>query len=144
MLDVLALGRATGRKFGRGRARSDPVPLVYRLLRPLISLAFIGGSLWLAFTVELGGRTFAEHIDRIGQTPEAKDLVEGTRSTINPVLQEATDRMLGEHIEAPTRAEPKPATHAAVARPKARPRVSTPERGKLPGRDPDAAVERPR
>jgi hypothetical protein len=111
---------------------------VYSLLRPLISLAFIGGSLWIAFTVELGGRTFAEHVDRIGQTPEANDLVEGTRSTINPVLQEATDRMLGEHIEAPTRVEPRPTpTHTAAARPRPRPRAeaSTPERGKLPGRD---------
>jgi len=117
--------------------------VVARLLRPLISLAFIGGSLWFAFSVKLGGRTFAEHIDRIGQTPEAHDLVEGTRATINPVLQEATDRMLGEHIEAPTRAEPKPATrvqsgaetHTSAARPEPRPRVSTPERGKLPGRE---------
>jgi hypothetical protein len=108
----------------------DPV---VRLLRPLISLAFIAGSLWFAFTVKLGGRTFAEHIDRIGQTPEAHDLIEGTRSTVNPVLQEATDRVLGEHIEAPTRAEPQPVTHAATARPEARPRVSTPERVKLPG-----------
>ena len=71
-----------------------------------------------------------------GSTPEARDLVEGTRATINPVLQEATDRMLGEHIEAPTRAEPKPTpTHTATAPPKPRPRVSSPEHGKLPGRD---------
>lgn len=113
---------------------------MYRLLRPLISLAFIGGSLWIAFTVKLGGRTFAEHVDRIGQTPEARDLVEGTRGKINPVLQEATDRMLGEHIEAPTRVEPKPTpkptpTHTATAPPKRRPRVSSPEHGKLPGRE---------
>jgi hypothetical protein len=114
---------------------------VYRLVRPLVSLAFLGLTLWFAFSVKLGGRTFAEHVDRIGQTPEAKDLVEGTRATINPVLQEATDRMLGEHIEAPTRAEPEAprvpagsATHAAAARPEPRPRVSSPERVKLPGR----------
>lgn len=115
---------------------------VYSLLRPLISLAFIIGSLWLACTVKLGGRTLAEHVDRIGQTPEAHDLIEGTRAKVNPVLQEATDRMLGEHIEAPTRAEPEDArananakaspdaTHAATARPD----VSTPDRVKLPGR----------
>jgi hypothetical protein len=118
--------------------------MVYRLLRPLISLAFLAGSLWFAFSVELGGRTFAEHVDRIGQTPEAQDFVEGTRATVNPVLNEATDRMLGEHIEAPTHAEPRaagpaampqPATHAAAARSVPRPRVSTPERGKLPGRE---------
>lgn len=113
---------------------------MYRLLRPLISLAFLGGSLWFAFSVKLGGRTFAEHIDRIGQTPEAHELIEGTRATVNPVLQEATDRMLGEHIEAPTRAEPERATHAATARTRARsdapeppPRASTPDRVRLPG-----------
>jgi hypothetical protein len=108
---------------------------VSRLLRPLISLAFLGGSLWIAFSVKLGGRTFAEHVDRIGSTPEARDLVDGTRATINPVLQEATDRMLGEHIEAPTRTpEPKPTpTHTATARPKPRPQASSRELGKLPG-----------
>lgn len=110
---------------------------MYRLLRPLVSLAFLVGVLWFSFSVKLGGRTFAEHVDRIGQTPEANDLIEGTRSTVNPVLQDATDRMLGEHIEAPTRAEP---THAATA-PSRRDRrstgsesTSTPEHTKLPGR----------
>lgn len=112
---------------------------VYRLLRPLISLAFLGGSLWFAFSVRLGGRTFAEHVDRIGQTPEAHELIEGTRSTVNPVLQEATDRMLGEHIEAPTRADADPTAHAATAPASTRkgveeaPRVSSPDRVKLPG-----------
>lgn len=133
---MLTVPASRGRKFGRGGARSDPSALVYRLLRPLISLAFLGGSLWFAFSVKLGGRTFAEHIDRIGGTPEAHDLVEGTRSTINPVLQEATDRMLGEHIEAPTRVEPKPTpTHTAAARSSAKPRLTSADRSKLPGRD---------
>lgn len=112
------------------RAYDRILALVYRLLRPLISLAFLGGSLWFAFSVKLGGRTFAEHVDRIGQTPEAHDLIEGTRSTVNPMLQEATDRMLGEHIEAPIRATPEPTVHAATERP----RVSTPDQVKLPGR----------
>ncbi|MCH9688709.1 MAG: hypothetical protein K0V04_45175 [Deltaproteobacteria bacterium] len=90
-----------------------------RLIRTLISLSFLAGSLWFAFSVKLGDRTFAEHVDRIGQTPEARELINGTRSTVNPVLQEATDRMLGEHIEAPIRADTKAsttqgATHAAT------------------------------
>ena len=83
--------------------------------------------------MKLGDRTFAEHVDRISETPEAHDLLEGTRSTVNPVLQEATDRMLGEHIEAPTRADPSEATHAATS--PARPRASTAEHVKLPGRE---------
>ncbi len=98
------------------------------LLRPVIGLALLLGSLWFAFSVKLGGRTFAEHIDRIGQTPEANDLIQGTRATVNPVIQEATDRMLGEHIEAPTRAEPGQSAPSAP-----RP-TSTPEHPKLPGR----------
>lgn len=106
---------------------------MYRLLRPLLSLAFLAGSLWFAFSVKLGQRTLAEHIDRIGQTPEANDLIEGTRSTVNPVIQEATDRMLGEHIEAPIRAQASDPTHAATAS-STRPRTSTPDQTKLPGR----------
>lgn len=104
--------------------------LVSSLLRPVISLALLIGTIWFAFSVKLGDRTFAEHIDRISETPEAHDLLEGTRSTVNPVLQEATDRMLGEHIEAPTRPDASSATHAATASP----RASTPDHVKLPGR----------
>ncbi len=105
------------------------------LLRTLISLAFLAGALWFSFAVELGDRTLAQHIDRIGQTPEARELVEGTRSTVNPMLQEATDRMLGEHIEAPIRADPDDkragATHTATTD---RLRPSTADEHRLPGR----------
>ncbi len=127
------------RKICRDRPAEPSFAAVVRAIRPLISLAFLAGSLWFAFAVDLGGRTLAEHIDRIGQTPEAHELIEGTRSTVNPVLQEATDRMLGEHIEAPVRADPKAATHAATASARTRPgeassRTSSPDRVKLPGR----------
>jgi hypothetical protein len=88
---------------------------VLQPLRTLISLAFIAGLVWFSFAVKLGNRTLAEHIDRIGQTDEAKDLVEGTRSTVTPVLEEAKQRVLGEHVEAPTTAVP-PADSASLAR----------------------------
>lgn len=65
----------------------------------------LAGLLWASFRVPLGERTFAEHIDRIGQTPQARDLVDGARSTVNPVIEEATDRVLGEYVEAPTHVE---------------------------------------
>jgi hypothetical protein len=58
--------------------------------------------LWAAFAVEIGDKTFAEHIDTISETPEAKQLVEDTRATINPALVEIRDRVLGEYVEAPT------------------------------------------
>jgi hypothetical protein len=75
---------------------------VFQPLRTAISLAVLAGALWAAFTVDLGGRTFAEHVDTISQTPEAENLIEGTRSRINPALQEIRDRVLGEYVEAPT------------------------------------------
>lgn len=136
-----AIRRLQWREIWSTRGPRPILTVVPSFLRPVISLALLIGALWFAFSVKLGGRTFAEHIDRIGDTPEAHDLLEGTRSTINPVLQEATDRMLGEHIEAPTRAEPEAqmptepgaagATHAATA--SGQPRASTAERVKLPG-----------
>lgn len=75
---------------------------MFQPLRTAISLAVLAGALWAAFTVDLGGRTFAEHIDTISGTPEAEQLIEGTRSRINPALQEVRDRVLGEYVEAPT------------------------------------------
>ncbi len=71
-------------------------------LRTVISLAFLAGLIWFSFVVPLGSWTLAEHLDRIGETPEARDLVDGTRETVNPVLQDAADRVLGERVEAPT------------------------------------------
>ena len=75
---------------------------MFRPIRTLISLAVLGGVVWFSFAVKLGDHTLAQHFDRIGQTPEARELLEGTRSTVNPVLEEAKGRVLGEYVEAPT------------------------------------------
>ena len=74
-----------------------------RPLRAALSVALLAGALWFAFTVKLGPRTFAQHVDRIGRTPEAKQLMQGTRDRVRPVLDEASARVLGEYVEAPTR-----------------------------------------
>ena len=75
---------------------------VPRSVRSFLSLCLLVGCLWFAFAVPLGGQTMAEHADAIGRTPEAKALLEGAREAINPALVEARDRVLGEHVEAPT------------------------------------------
>jgi len=72
------------------------------LLRSIVGLVFLVGLVWCAFQVRLGRRTFAEHVDRIGETPEARELLDSTRGAVTPWVEDATDRMLGEHIEAPT------------------------------------------
>ncbi len=71
-------------------------------LRTAISLLFLSLLVYCSFTVPLGSRTLAEHVDRIGETREARELIRGARGRINPVLEEAKGRLLGEYVEAPT------------------------------------------
>ena len=86
------------------------------LLRSIVGLVFLVGLVWCAFQVRLGRRTFAEHVDRIGETPEARELLDSTRGAVTPWVEDATDRMLGEHIEAPTAPSARAPDHPAAAR----------------------------
>ena len=106
-------------------------------LRTLISVAFLVLFIWGAFTVKLGSMTFADHIDRIGQTPEAQELLDGARSRVRPTLEEAKDRVLGEYVEAPTQ-RPEPAPSAA-----SRERPPSPRAATLATGTPPAAASRP-
>jgi hypothetical protein len=94
---------------------------MFRPLRSLLGLALLIGLVWCSFHVRLGPRTFAEHVDNIGASPEARELVDGARGTVEPVIEEATHRVLGEHVEAPTTIGGDAFTPAAGALP-ARPR----------------------
>ena len=87
--------------------------VVSSFFRSVLAIALLLGAVWCSFNIPLGERTFAEHMDRIGQTPEAKELIEGSRQTVTPMLEEATHRVLGEYVEAPTSLaqDPEP-THA--------------------------------
>lgn len=101
---------------------------MFRPVRTLISLAFVAASIWFAFNVPLGVKTLAQHLDAIGETAQARELMDGTRDTVNPVLDEAKQRLLGERVEAPThiaapRAQPAPETR----------RASDGETARLPG-----------
>lgn len=74
-----------------------------KAVRSLISVLFIAGGVYVTFAVPLaGGRTFAQHVDEIGQTPEAEELLDDARESINPALDEVKQRVLGEYVEAPT------------------------------------------
>ncbi|MCB9705858.1 MAG: hypothetical protein H6711_28605 [Myxococcales bacterium] len=91
------------------------------LLRTAVSLLFLSLVVWCSFTVPLGRRTLAEHVDRIGKTREATELIQGARARINPILDEAKNRLLGEYVEAPTylpSGEPAPARTLARPRPR--------------------------
>lgn len=102
--------------------------------RSVLAIALLLGSVWCSFNIPLGERTFAEHMDRIGQTPEAKELIEGSRETVTPMLEEATHRVLGEYVEAPTSLAQDPVTPARTAGDATVPETAgTPRpRGRLP------------
>ncbi len=108
-------------------------------LRTLISVTFLVLLLWAAFSVKLGRLTFADHIDRIGQTPEAKDLIDGARSRVHPTLDEVKQRLLGEYVEAPTHlaAPGDPLRPAPLARPVPPPAARVPT---TPAASRDAAL----
>jgi len=97
-------------------------------LRTLISVAFLVVFLWASCTIKLGRFTFAEHIDRIGQTDEAKELLEGTRSRVSPGLEEVKQRMFGEYVEAPTHLVTPPSPSPP---PRPRPQAQ-PQAGRVP------------
>ncbi|HEY8380448.1 MAG TPA: hypothetical protein VIK91_28390 [Nannocystis sp.] len=99
-------------------------------MRTLLSLAFLALVLWASCTVKLGAYTLAEHVDRIGETEQAKELLEGTRGRITPLLEDMKQRIFGEYVEAPTR------TRADLPPPRAKP--PRPAQAALPTRVGDA------
>lgn len=66
------------------------------MIRNLFIAALLISGLYAAATVPLGERTLAEHIKAIGQTKEAKDLIEGTKSKLGPAASKLKDSVIGE------------------------------------------------
>lgn len=66
------------------------------MIRNLFIAGLLISGLWAAATVPLGNRTLAEHFKAIGQTSEAKELVQGAKSKIEPSLGKIKSVVLGE------------------------------------------------
>ena len=118
-------------------------------MRAVLSLVFLVAVLWASCTVKLGALTLAEHVDRIGETEQAQELLDGTRGRISPVLEDMKQRIFGEYVEAPTRApgdRPRPSpgarpTRGTAARPSQAPSQASEaaKRDIAPGRAPSSA-----
>lgn len=109
-----------------------------RTVKLVLLLGLLLGGTWFAFVVPLGRHTLSEHIDAISQTPEARSLIHGTRSTLRPLMRELRDRVLGEHVEAPTaipRSADEPRVMDLLEVESGAGAVSQPGDTKLPGRD---------
>lgn len=107
-------------------------------MRTVLSLVLLAALLWASCTVKLGRFTLAEHVDRIGETDEAKALLAGTRGKIAPVLEDMKQRIFGEYVEAPTSPPRSPRKAERVAGKPATQRsertAASSEAAKLPGR----------
>ena len=66
---------------------------MFRLIKLLISLAALAGFIWFGANVQLGNRTLFGHLQAIGQTREAHELVEGTKDSARPLVEEAGRRL---------------------------------------------------
>ncbi len=55
------------------------------LFRLLFWLAIFAVLIWLGATVELGRKTFFEHVRAVWATDEAREMVEGVKETADPV-----------------------------------------------------------
>jgi len=83
---------------------------MFRLIKLILSLAALAGFVWFGANVPLGNRTLFGHLQAIGQTREAKELVEGTKESARPFVEEA-GRRLAHRDEAP--ADKAPPTDSA-------------------------------
>ncbi len=59
---------------------------MFRLLRSLVGLVVLAALVVCGATVNLGDRTFFEHVGRIWQSDEAQEMVEGVKEKSGPVV----------------------------------------------------------
>lgn len=86
---------------------------MFRLIKLLISLAALAGFIWFGANVQLGQRTLFGHLQAIGQTREAHELVEGTKESARPLVEEAGRRLAHRNDPAGTAKDEESSTSAA-------------------------------
>jgi hypothetical protein len=57
------------------------------VIRLLVWLAIIAVLIYVAFTVPLGNKTFAQHVRAIWHTEEVHDLKQGVKDTARPAVE---------------------------------------------------------
>lgn len=66
---------------------------MFRLLKFLLGLAALVLFVWFGANIPLGSRTLFEHLQAIGRTRETQDLVDGTRSSAKPLVDDVRRRL---------------------------------------------------
>lgn len=66
---------------------------MFRLLKFLLGLAALVLFVWFGANIPLGSRTLFEHLQAIGRTRETQDLVDGTRDSARPLVDDVRRRL---------------------------------------------------
>ena len=99
------------------------------MLKFLFGLALLGGLAWFGSTVTLGSHTLFGHLQAISHTKESQDLLDGTKKSAQPLVDDVRRRIAG---TPEAKAEEKPVE--AAVKPDAGPpqeTISTADRQKL-------------
>lgn len=90
---------------------------MFRLIKLLIGLVGVALFVWFGANVPLGSHTLFEHLQAIGRTRETQDLLDGTRQSAQPLVDnvrrrlggtaaESNDDATAAHAPTPNRAHP--------------------------------------
>lgn len=107
-----------------------------RLIKLVISLVGVAMFVWFGANVPLGSQTLFQHLQAIGHTRETQQLLDGTRQSAQPLVDNVRRRLGGSPAEAEDPGSPpsSPAPAPMRARPDAGPpadEISEPDRRQL-------------
>jgi hypothetical protein len=72
---------------------------MFRLIKLVIGLAGLVVFVWFGANVPLGSHTLFQHLQAIGRTRETQDLLDGTRQSAKPLVDNVRKRLGGTNAE---------------------------------------------
>ena len=66
---------------------------MFRLVKLLISLVGLAAFVWFGANVPLGNQTLFQHLQAIGRTREAKEMLDGARESAKPMLDSVRHKL---------------------------------------------------
>jgi hypothetical protein len=76
------------------------------MLKLLFSFVAFAAFVWFGATVDLGPRTLFGHLYNIGRSPQSQELVEGTKESAKPLVDDVRRRIAGTIEDQPTPRSP--------------------------------------
>ena len=68
---------------------------MFRMIKVMFMMAMFVAVAWFGSTVKLGERTLFGHLRAIGSTKESQELVDGTKQSAKPLVDDVRRRIAG-------------------------------------------------